>query len=79
MDVAIIGLAFRLPEGIDDVSGLWDVLEKRKNLMKEWPGSRTRLDSFYQQGKVNKVFSSSDLESTQYWVCETISYEPIAS
>ncbi|KAI8966135.1 hypothetical protein F5Y11DRAFT_366391 [Daldinia sp. FL1419] len=46
-DIAIIGLSFKLPQGAEDESSLWDILEQRKNLMTEWPKSRLNIDSFY--------------------------------
>ncbi|KAK3385761.1 polyketide synthase PksD [Podospora didyma] len=43
--IAIIGLSFRLPDGAEDVSSFWDMLESGRNVMKEWPESRTNLYS----------------------------------
>lgn len=55
MDIAVVGLAFKLPQGVEDVSSLWETLEKRKNLMTEWPESRANLKAFYHEDKVNRV------------------------
>lgn len=48
--IAIIGLAFRLPEAVEDASSFWDMLEHGKNLMKEWPENRTNTGTFYKPG-----------------------------
>lgn len=55
-DIAIIGLAFKLPQDVEDVSSLWHTLEQRRNLMTEWPQSRASLDGFYdEEARVNRV------------------------
>jgi acyl transferase domain-containing protein len=56
-DIAIVGLSFRLPQDIQDEDGFWDMLTSRKNMMGEWPASRTNIDSFYEpdSSSVNKV------------------------
>ncbi|KAH8722886.1 polyketide synthase PksD [Phaeosphaeriaceae sp. PMI808] len=45
--IAIVGLAFRLPQGAEDDSSLWNILEQGKNVMTPWPKSRANIDSFY--------------------------------
>lgn len=39
-DVAIIGLACRLPNGIDDLDTLWDVLDSQRDVIAEYPTAR---------------------------------------
>lgn len=48
--IAIIGLSFRLPDGVEDVLSFWDMLENGRNVMKEWPRNRTNIDTFYKPG-----------------------------
>ncbi|SPO01629.1 related to polyketide synthase [Cephalotrichum gorgonifer] len=52
-DIAVIGLSFKLPQDVDDVSGFWDVLQNRRNLMTRWPDSRISAESFV-SGKQSK-------------------------
>ncbi|KAF1852053.1 polyketide synthase PksD [Cucurbitaria berberidis CBS 394.84] len=44
--IAIVGLAFRLPQGVEDESSFWDVLEQSKSVMTAWPESRVNIDAF---------------------------------
>ncbi len=39
-DVAIIGLACRFPHGIDDLDGLWEVLDSQRDMIAEYPATR---------------------------------------
>ncbi|KAI0197537.1 polyketide synthase PksD [Astrocystis sublimbata] len=57
--IAIIGLSFRLPQGAEDESSLWDVLENGRNLMTPWPESRANIDAFYcdDATRINKLSS----------------------
>ncbi|KAI1349204.1 polyketide synthase PksD [Xylaria sp. FL0043] len=48
--IAIIGLSFRLPDGVEDVSSLWDMLEHGRNVMREWPENRANTGTFYKPG-----------------------------
>lgn len=52
--IAIIGLAFRLPEGVEDASSFWDMLEHGRNVMKEWPENRANIGTFYKPGSGHK-------------------------
>jgi Beta-ketoacyl synthase, N-terminal domain len=45
--IAIIGLSFKLPQNAEDESSFWDILEKGRNVMTEWPESRVNVDAFY--------------------------------
>lgn len=45
--IAVVGFSFKLPQNADDESSFWEVLEGRRNLMTEWPETRTNLESFY--------------------------------
>ncbi|KAH7304313.1 hypothetical protein B0I35DRAFT_484602 [Stachybotrys elegans] len=57
MDAAVIGLSFRLPQGIVDETSLWEALQGGKNLSTEWPANRATIESFYGGPKntVNKL------------------------
>ncbi|KAF2971310.1 hypothetical protein GQX73_g2264 [Xylaria multiplex] len=46
-DIAIVGVAFKLPQDAVDEVGLWHILEQRRNVMTEWPASRLNIDSFF--------------------------------
>ncbi|KAI0393940.1 polyketide synthase PksD [Xylariaceae sp. FL0594] len=46
--IAIIGLSYKLPGGIDDDTAFWDVLSSRTNVMKPWPSSRANIEAFHQ-------------------------------
>lgn len=48
--LAIVGLSFKLPQDAVDETSFWEVMEKRKNLLTDWPTDRTCLDGFYQDG-----------------------------
>jgi acyl transferase domain-containing protein len=52
--IAVIGLSFKLPDGVEDVSSFWDMLEHGRNVMKEWPRNRTNIDTFYKPGSGQK-------------------------
>lgn len=54
-DIAVIGFSFKLPQGVEDVDGFWDVLQNRKNLMTPWPEDRLNAESFM-AGKKSKVW-----------------------
>lgn len=41
-DVAVVGLAYKLPRDIEDDAAFWEVLQGAKNLSSEWPESRSR-------------------------------------
>lgn len=44
-DIAVVGFSLKLPQGVNDVAGFWDVLAKKKNLMTSWPSSRISVGS----------------------------------
>jgi acyl transferase domain-containing protein len=44
--IAVIGLAFKLPQDVEDEESFWDVLEQGKSLMTEWPASRVNVNAF---------------------------------
>lgn len=48
--IAVIGYSFRLPGGVEDALSFWDMLEHGRNMMREWPKSRTNIDTFYKPG-----------------------------
>lgn len=50
-DIAVIGFSFKLPQGVEDVDGFWDVLQNRENLMTPWPEDRLNAKSFVTEKK----------------------------
>ena len=46
--IAIVGLSFKLPQGVENESDFWDILEQGKNLMTPWPKSRANVDAFFE-------------------------------
>jgi acyl transferase domain-containing protein len=48
--LAIVGYAFRLPQGTEDDLSFWEVLSNHRNLMTEWPEARTNIDGFFDGG-----------------------------
>lgn len=48
--IAVVGFSFKFPEAGDSESAFWEVLENGRNVMTEWPKSRSNVDSFYSQG-----------------------------
>ncbi len=59
-EIAVVGLSFKLPQDVNDVSSFWEVLENRKNLMTDWPESRIKNGSHEASGE-NKVHSAYTL------------------
>ena len=59
--IAIIGQSFRLPGDVETDSALWEMLESGRNVMSEWPKSRSTIDTFYHPGpqRDNLVLSAS--------------------
>jgi len=39
-EIAIVGVARRLPQGIDGLDALWDVLDSQREVISEYPASR---------------------------------------
>ncbi|KAF9872901.1 hypothetical protein CkaCkLH20_09764 [Colletotrichum karsti] len=52
-DIAVVGMSFKLPQGVDDVASFWDVLQNRRNLSTPWPESRMNAEAFV-SGKRSK-------------------------
>jgi acyl transferase domain-containing protein len=48
--IAIVGLAFKLPQEAVDEASLWEVLQQRRNLMTTWPKDRAAVESFHDGG-----------------------------
>lgn len=48
--ITIVGLTFRLLDGVEDVSSFWDMLEHGRNVMSEWPENRANIGIFYMPG-----------------------------
>lgn len=55
---AVVGFAFKVPQGIADEDAFWDVLVSGRNLSTKWPASRANIEAFYEEEKnvPNKVF-----------------------
>lgn len=58
-DIAIVGLSFKLPQGAEDESSFWEILQSGRNVMTSWPQSRAVGESLYgpESNKGNKVCS----------------------
>jgi acyl transferase domain-containing protein len=41
-DVAVVGIAYKLPQDIENDAAFWEVLRGAKNLSSEWPERRSR-------------------------------------
>ncbi|RYP40552.1 hypothetical protein DL768_010620 [Monosporascus sp. mg162] len=56
-DIAIVGLSFKLPAGVDDEASFQHVLASRQSLMTAWPESRLNMDAFYNAdpSRINKL------------------------
>lgn len=52
--IAVVGFSFRLPQGAEDEDTFWDLLEKGKNVMTEWPESRAHIDGLFNKSSVVK-------------------------
>lgn len=73
--IAICGMGMRLPGGIRDAAGYWDMLYNKKSGRCKVPESRYNVDAWYGPGKpghiVNKYgyFLQDDLQScdTSFW------------
>lgn len=44
--IAIVGFAFRFPQGAEDEASFWDMLQDGRNVMTEWPKERGNIDAF---------------------------------
>ena len=53
--VAIVGMAMRLPGGVHDADGLWDLLVNKRNGQCRVPSDRYNIDAFYGPGKPGHV------------------------
>ncbi|KAI0465887.1 polyketide synthase PksD [Xylaria cf. heliscus] len=67
--IAIIGLSFKLPQGIHDADSFWDILSNRKNVMTSWPKSRANIDAFHQKNAsgANIKLRLWTLNNVGYW------------
>lgn len=48
--IAIIGMAFRMPEDATDESNFWEMLQEGRNVSTDWPETRIPRDSFQDEG-----------------------------
>lgn len=53
--VAIVGMAMRLPGGVHDAEGFWDLLVNKRNGQCRVPSDRYNIDAFYGPGKPGHV------------------------
>jgi acyl transferase domain-containing protein len=44
---AIVGVSFKMPQGVETEDGLWEVLQQRKSTMTRWPESRLNIAAFH--------------------------------
>lgn len=52
--IAVVGFAYRLPQGMEDDASLWDVLVHGQNVMTEWPESRSNIDALYSSDSIRQ-------------------------
>ncbi|KAL8671106.1 MAG: hypothetical protein Q9168_004388 [Polycauliona sp. 1 TL-2023] len=57
--IAIVGMAMRLPGGIHDADGLWDLLINKRSGQCRVPASRYNIDAWYGPGKRGHVGTQS--------------------
>lgn len=43
--IAVVGIAYKLPQDVEDDTAFWEVLENGKNLSSQWPESRMRAEA----------------------------------
>lgn len=53
--VAIVGMAMRLPGGVHDAEGFWDLLVNKRNGQCRVPADRYNIDAWYSPGKAGHV------------------------
>ena len=53
--VAIVGMAMRLPGGVHDAEGFWDLLVNKRNGQCRVPSDRYNIDAWYKPGKAGHV------------------------
>ncbi len=64
--LAIVGISFKMPGKAVNEDGLWDIMETRKNVMTEWPESRSTVGSFHDGGsKKQNTVRQEDLSFFQ--------------
>lgn len=44
--IAVVGMSFTMPQGINSDASLWEILATKKNVMTEWPASRANVKGF---------------------------------
>lgn len=60
-DIAVVGVAYKLPQDVEDDVGFWNVLQGARNLSGRWPEERMNADAHpHLQSRNDKV---SDLWS----------------
>ncbi len=53
--IVITGFSFKLPQGAEDETSFWQVLEEARNLMTPWPESRANVAAFYDGSDPNSA------------------------
>ena len=44
-DIAVVGIAHKLPKDVEDDAGFWDMLQSAKNQSSGWPKERMNADA----------------------------------
>lgn len=44
-DIAVVGVAYRLPQDVEDDASFWEVLQGSRNLSSGWPEQRMNADA----------------------------------
>ena len=66
--IAIVGLAFKLPQDIDDEASFWHILEQGQSMMTEWPKSRVDVNAFARspEAALNTVGSDRGMQDARF-------------
>jgi acyl transferase domain-containing protein len=66
--IAIIGLAFKLPQDIEDEASFWRILEQGQSVMTEWPKSRVDVNTFARspEAALNTVGSDRGMQDARF-------------
>jgi acyl transferase domain-containing protein len=71
-DIAVVGIAYKLPEDVETDVAFWEVLEGAKNLSGDWPAGRMNAAAHPdpRNGKVREQFLDM-LQLAGIWICSS--------
>ena len=66
--IAIVGLAYKLPQDIEDEASFWRILEQGQSVMTEWPKSRVDVNAFARspEASLNTVGSDRGMQDARF-------------